>query len=107
MALQMWLDSLLSKPDDLYRYKGILAVQVLPGEPVVRWVIQGVHDMMESDQGGNWPADQKLKSQLVVIGKNLDSLAFTSSFAKLPDVTPQELQNYRDAAMKKMLANMI
>mmetsp|Transcript_68966 Transcript_68966/g.175277 ORF Transcript_68966/g.175277 Transcript_68966/m.175277 type:complete len:82 (+) Transcript_68966:1-246(+) len=59
------------KAMDLYRYKGVLCIRERSGM-LKRAVLQGIHDMCEFEPRGPWPADQEPKSQLVIIGRNLD-----------------------------------
>ena len=69
--LQCWLQNILNENAvDLYRYKGILCVNDID-EKHVKIVVQGVHDVMNMDEAGEWPADVPVKSQLVFIGRNL------------------------------------
>lgn len=68
---QAFLDDLLREHSvDLYRYKGILAVA--QRGHVVRYVLQGVHDMTEITFSGEWPQNLPIKTQVVLIGHRLD-----------------------------------
>jgi len=78
-----FMHSLLEKSENLYRYKGILAMQDPRTKKIVRKVIQGVHDMTEMEHGEEWPADQPVKSQFVVIGRNLEKDKTQAEFAKI------------------------
>lgn len=68
---------------DLYRYKGIVAMSAgKRSGQVVKYVIQGVHEMYDTTPGDLWPEDQTYKSQVVLIGRNLDRKKWTEAFAK-------------------------
>jgi G3E family GTPase len=73
-----WVNELTQKqgPDSL-RLKGIIA---FPDEPK-RFVIQGVHMIVEGDTQRDWRPDEKRVSRLVFIGKNLDRAALERGFA--------------------------
>ena len=67
--LNGWLSTLLkNKGQDIFRSKGILAIDGAPR----RYVYQGVHMMMDSDWGTPWKDGEKRSSKLVFIGRNLD-----------------------------------
>ena len=66
---QKWMGALLQiKGADIFRSKGILAIQGAPR----RYVYQGVHMMMDSAWGTQWKDGEKRSSKLVFIGRNLD-----------------------------------
>jgi G3E family GTPase len=65
---------------DLYRYKGVLAVE--QKGYTVRYVLQGVHDMMEVSFSGPWPRDRPVKTQVVLIGRKLDREKIEGKFEK-------------------------
>ncbi|CAE8597454.1 unnamed protein product [Polarella glacialis] len=65
---------------DLYRYKGILAC--LQQDKVVRYVLQGVHDMMDISFSGEWPEGRPLRTQIVLIGRRLDRDEWQRRFAE-------------------------
>jgi len=72
MRLNLWIQELLeSNAENLYRYKGIVAVRHPHHGKPSRMVIQGVHDMCTRDVGDLWPEDVPIKSQLVLIGRKL------------------------------------
>lgn len=75
-----WMSELLQSSENLYRYKGILAVRTHPGSPVMRRVVQGVHDMCQSEVAGEWPQGDVLKSQFVLIGRKLDRQGWAERF---------------------------
>ena len=62
---------------DLLRLKGIIA---FPDEPK-RFVIQGVHMILEGDTQRDWREDEKRVSRLVFIGRNLDRAELERTFA--------------------------
>ena len=67
--LRAWLEALAHESgDDLYRVKGILAV---PGEDR-RYVVHGVHELIEGDLDRPWRKDEPRGAQMVFIGRNLD-----------------------------------
>ncbi|CAK0902813.1 unnamed protein product [Prorocentrum cordatum] len=73
-------DLLDHKSADLYRYKGVLAVK--QKGYTVRYVLQGVHDMMEVSFSGPWPPDRPVKTQVVLIGRKLDREKIREQFSK-------------------------
>jgi len=75
---QRWFSALLQEHgQDILRSKGILD---LDGQPQ-RYVVQGVHMLMESDFMGPWPADEARRSRLVFIGRGLEQLDLERGFA--------------------------
>jgi len=79
---RQWLHELLDKSENLYRYKGIIAMKTCHGQ-IVRRVLQGVHDMADMDEGAEWPESTPIKSQVVLIGRKLDKKQWTEAFATL------------------------
>ena len=64
-----WLGLLLNdRWEDLYRMKGVLAIEGCDE----RYVFQGVHALFEGMPDRAWKADEKRSSKLVFIGKDLD-----------------------------------
>jgi len=75
---QRWFSALLQEHgQDILRSKGILD---LNGESQ-RYVVQGVHMLMESDFMGPWPAGEARRSRLVFIGRGLEQLDLEKGFA--------------------------
>lgn len=75
---QSWFSQLLQEHgQDILRSKGILDIQ---GESE-RYVIQGVHMLMEGDFLGSWPANDSRHSRLVFIGRDLDKLNLQEGFS--------------------------
>ncbi len=74
--LNSWLGRLLrEKGTDIFRMKGVFAVR---GQPT-RTVFQGVHMLLDSQQGEPW-GEQSHRSSLVFIGRNLDREELNRSF---------------------------
>ncbi|XP_074264627.1 uncharacterized protein LOC141587100 [Silene latifolia] len=75
--LDDWLERLIEeKGEDLYRYKGILSVS---GSDA-RYVLQGVHTMLDGCPGKTWGPDEKRISKLVFIGRHLDETTLRKGF---------------------------
>ncbi|MFT3688558.1 CobW family GTP-binding protein [Paenirhodobacter sp.] len=73
----LWFGRLLrEKGQDILRSKGILD---FAGSDQ-RYVIQGVHMLMDGSHLGPWPEGQARTSKLVFIGRNLDSMALKEGF---------------------------
>jgi G3E family GTPase len=73
-----WLDQLTQqRGPDILRLKGIFA---FPDEPK-RFVVQGVHMIVEGDTQREWREDEKRLSRLVFIGRNLDRDELERAFA--------------------------
>ncbi|CAH8353888.1 unnamed protein product [Eruca vesicaria subsp. sativa] len=65
----MWLGALLyQRSEDIYRMKGILAVQDMDE----RFVFQGVHEIFEGSPERLWQKDETRTNKIVFIGKNLN-----------------------------------
>ncbi|MEX1118913.1 MAG: GTP-binding protein [Terrimicrobiaceae bacterium] len=76
--LEAWLSQLLREQgNDIFRMKGVFAVQ---GNPR-RAVFQGVHMLFDAQDGGPW-GDRPRRTSLVFIGRNLDRNALNESFSK-------------------------
>jgi len=74
---QAWFGRLLqTRGQDILRSKGILD---MAGE-TERYVIQGVHMLMDGNFLGPWPAGKPRGSRLVFIGRNLDGMALKEGF---------------------------
>ena len=73
-----WVNTLrMEQGQDLLRYKGILNM----ADSDQRFVLQGVHMMMEGSALSPWPIGGKRQSRLVFIGRNLDEAALRQGFA--------------------------
>ncbi|MBX9746253.1 MAG: GTP-binding protein [Hyphomonadaceae bacterium] len=73
-----WINQITQeRGPDILRLKGIIA---FPDEPK-RFVIQGVHMIVEGDTQRDWRGDEKRVSRLVFIGRNLDRAELESAFA--------------------------
>jgi G3E family GTPase len=63
-----WINKITQEEGpDILRCKGILA---FPNEPK-RFVFQGVHMILDGDVQGDWKPDEKRRSRVVFIGRNL------------------------------------
>jgi G3E family GTPase len=77
-ALSRWLyDLVQARGPDLYRFKGILNVE----DARRRFVLQGVHMLIDGRPGAPWREGEERVSQLVFIGKDLDRGALERGFA--------------------------
>jgi G3E family GTPase len=63
--------------DDLLRYKGVLAV---PDEPR-RLIFQGVHRIAGFDYGLDWAEDEAVRSDIVLIGRQLPAARLLAELA--------------------------
>ena len=73
-----WLNDITqARGPDILRLKGIFA---FPDEPK-RFVVQGVHMIVEGDTQRDWKEGEKRVSRLVFIGKNLDRAELEAAFA--------------------------
>ncbi|MGQ0533492.1 MAG: CobW family GTP-binding protein [Caulobacteraceae bacterium] len=73
-----WLNDLTqARGPDILRLKGIFA---FPDEPK-RFVVQGVHMIVEGNTQRDWKVDEKRTSRLVFIGRNLDRSELETAFA--------------------------
>jgi G3E family GTPase len=76
-AFQAWFSMLLrTKGQDLLRSKGIID---MAGEDE-RYVIQGVHMLMDGSLLGPWPVGKKRETKLVFIGRNLEGMGLREGF---------------------------
>ncbi|KAI8547047.1 hypothetical protein RHMOL_Rhmol07G0165300 [Rhododendron molle] len=72
-----WLERIIEeKGDDLYRMKGVLSVN----DSDTRYVLQGVHSILDGCPGKAWGPDEKRINKLVFIGRNLDETALRKGF---------------------------
>ncbi len=63
-----WLSELVGNRGlDILRLKGVIQM----GDDPRRYIIHGVHMMLEGDYQGPWPADSVRESRFVLIGRNL------------------------------------
>ena len=76
--LDAWLSTLLrTRGADIFRSKGIVA---LAGSDR-QYVFQGVHMLLEAENGREWRARESRGNRLVFIGRNLDRAELNESFA--------------------------
>jgi len=72
-----WLQQVTqAQGPDILRLKGIIAFKDDPE----RYVVQGVHMILEGDHQRAWREDEARVSRLVFIGRNLDEAALKSAF---------------------------
>jgi G3E family GTPase len=77
-AFMGWIQELTARDGaNILRLKGILDFK---GE-ANRFVVQGVHMMLDGDLQRPWRADEKRESRLVFIGRELDAKALSAGFA--------------------------
>jgi G3E family GTPase len=75
--LFQWLQGVTqTQGPDILRFKGILSMR---GEDQ-RFVVQGVHMLIEGDRQWPWKPGEKRVSRLVFIGRNLDRAALEDGF---------------------------
>jgi len=76
--LKDWISEMIQvKGEELYRYKGILAVKGVDQ----RFVFQGVHMLFDGEFVGEWDVPrEKRQSKFVFIGKNLNREELITSF---------------------------
>ena len=81
-SLIRWLEGLVAEQGrDILRLKGIVDVQ---GEPR-RFVVQGVHMLLDGEWQRPWKAGEKRTSRLVLIGRKLDAPALQAGFQACED----------------------
>ncbi len=72
-----WIEQVTqAQGPDILRLKGIIALKDDPQ----RYVVQGVHMIVEGDHQRDWKSDEKRESRLVFIGRNLDQKALSDAF---------------------------
>ena len=72
-----WLGGLIEvKSNDLYRYKGVLAIQDFER----RFVYQGVHMVFEGSPDRKWKDGEERISKMVFIGRDLDEALIREGF---------------------------
>lgn len=75
--LQLWIRKILEeKGNDIYRMKGVLAVQ---GKNE-KFVFQAIHMQFISTVMGTWGEKEERRCKLCFIGKDLDRAALKSAF---------------------------
>lgn len=75
--LQNWISQLIQKyNNELYRYKGVIAVQ---GREE-KFVFQGVHMLFGGDFAANWGPDEERKSCFCFIGQNIHNMGIEEGF---------------------------
>ncbi|AFY96101.1 CobW family GTP-binding protein [Chamaesiphon minutus] len=77
--IEAWLGELLpTQGQNIFRMKGILNIQ---GQDR-RFVLQGVHMLMDAQPDRAWRADEERKNELVFIGRDLDEAKLRKDFNK-------------------------
>jgi G3E family GTPase len=77
--LNEWISGLLNeKGVDLFRSKGVLAVQGMRQ----KFVFQAIHMLFANSMEGSWEPNEEKRCKMVFIGKNLDREELTSGFMK-------------------------
>jgi G3E family GTPase len=72
-----WINDLVAKKGPkILRCKGILSFKDDPQ----RFVLQGVHMVLDGDHQRDWKPDEKRESRLVFIGRELDAAAIEQAF---------------------------
>ena len=72
-----WLEKITQiEGPSILRMKGIIALKDDPD----RYVVQGVHMIMEGDHQRPWKDGEKRESRLVFIGRNLDEEKLRRTF---------------------------
>jgi G3E family GTPase len=72
-----WIEQVTQEQGpDILRLKGIIALKDDPQ----RYVVQGVHMIVEGDHQRDWKEGEKRESRLVFIGRNLDQKALNDAF---------------------------
>ena len=75
--LQLWIRKILEeKGNDIYRMKGVLAVQ---GKNE-KFVFQAIHMQFISTTMGTWAEGEQRRCKLCFIGKNLDRAGLKKDF---------------------------
>lgn len=75
--LEGWLQEwLVEHGADTFRYKGILNVHKMEH----RVIFQGIHMLFESTADRKWRPDETRRSEIVIIGRNLDETFFRDRF---------------------------
>ena len=75
--IQAWLSQLLpTQGQNIFRMKGILNIH----EREQRFVLQGVHMIMEIQPDRSWQVGEQRKNELVFIGRNLDRAKLSEDF---------------------------
>ncbi|HEY0826551.1 MAG TPA: GTP-binding protein [Bacilli bacterium] len=76
--LEKWISAWISEHGvDTFRYKGILNIKNVKQ----RIVFQGIHMLFESTPDRDWKKGEVRRTEIVIIGKNLDEAWFREQFA--------------------------
>jgi G3E family GTPase len=101
-AVQEWVGEVLkTKGNDIYRMKGVLAIE----HSEQKFVYQAVHMLFTGQFDEGWGADEEQESKLVFIGRNLDKGELEKGF-KACIVTPEFEERRRKALRFKVGARV-
>jgi hypothetical protein len=101
-ALDEWISTTLRERGvDIFRMKGILALQGAPN----KYVYQGVHMIFNGAFGDAWAEGEEKCSKLVFIGKNLDPEALRAEFKAC--VASPELDARKLAALRFQIGDEV
>ncbi|KXZ54969.1 hypothetical protein GPECTOR_3g136 [Gonium pectorale] len=93
-----WVDHLLwdrdTRPDEIYRMKGLLAV----AGSDKKHMLQAVYELYEVVSGPEWQSGEARTTRIVLIGRNLRPTAVKASWAKF--IGEQQQQHQQDKAEK-------
>lgn len=99
---QDYLSFLLrEKGNDLYRIKGVIAIE---GEPR-RFVYQAVHMIFNGDFKDEWENDEERGCKLTFIGKNLDKAALEAGFNEC--LATEENKKKREEALRFKIGDAV
>lgn len=78
-AIGTWMEALVEQyGNDMLRYKGIFAVH----DDDRKLIVQGVHKIVGFDYGDHWLEEERQRSQLVVIGRDIPAETLQLSFSQ-------------------------
>jgi len=100
--VQKWISVLLNeKGTDIFRMKGVLAIQFAEQ----RFVYQAVHMIFTGNFTEAWGEDDVKESKLVFIGKNLDGAELRASF--MACVSNEENTKKKQAALRFKIGDAV
>merc|ERR1712118_94958 len=104
-SVQEWVGWVLrEKATDIYRMKGVLAIE----HAEQKFVYQAVHMIFNGNFEDPWEPDEVRESKLVFIGKNLDHEALRAAFiacVSTPESQEKKLKALRFAVGDKVKCN--
>ena len=102
VALDEWISTTIrDKGNDIFRMKGILALEGAPA----KYVYQGVHMVFNGAYGDDWTEGEERVSKLVFIGKNLDADQLRAEFVAC--LATPELEAKRLAALRFQIGDEV